>query len=188
MTLRVEVTDAALFLYPEFVQKANALETPGKGISLTPPTGRPGSTVENIVMSRSTAQKIVEAIDCAVATLTREQGMIVNLKFGWRWEGDRLVVSEPCGTNQTFDLLCKMDVYHWCESYFKNDLAEIRKRVGDYLERLGRDLFAAFGMMPKRRKKARKVTDEEFAEIKLYLESKGVKFTPNGASDETKPT
>jgi len=178
MKLRVEVTDAALFLYPEFVQKVNSLETPGKGISLTPPSGRPGSTVENIVMSRSTAQKVVDAIDRAVGTLTREQQMIVNVKYGWRWEGDRLVVSEPVGTNQTFDLLCKMDVYHWCESYFKNDLAEVRKRVGDYLDRLGGELFAGFAMMPKRRKKARKVSDEEFAAIKLYLESKGVKFNP----------
>jgi hypothetical protein len=176
MRLRVEVTDAALFLYPEFVQKANALETPGKGISLTPPSGRPGSTVENIVMSRSTAQKVVEAIDCALATLDEECKAIVAIKFGWRWENDRLVVAEPVGTKQTFDVLCKMDMFHWCERYYYERLEELRKRVGDYLESLGSALFAAFGMMPKRRRKIRKITDEEFKEVKKYLEDRKVKF------------
>jgi hypothetical protein len=58
-------------------------------------------------------------------------------------------------------------------------LEELRKRVGAYLDSLGRLLYAAFGMMPRKRKKARKVSDEEFKEIEEYLKKKRVNFTAN---------
>jgi hypothetical protein len=188
MILRTEVTDAALFLYPEFVAKANSLDTPGKGFKLTPSSQRPGSTVESVVMSKTTAECVVNAIDCAVATLSEDCQAIVSVKYGWCYEGDRLVTSEPMGTNQTYEILHKMGVYNWCDSYYKNDLAEIRKRVGNYLESLGPVLNMAFNAMPKRRKKARKVTDEEFAKVKAYLEERKVKFNPNGDDLEPKGT
>lgn len=178
--IKIETVDAALFLYPEFVAKARSLETAGKGMSPIPPsTNRPGSTVEKIVMDRQNAQNVVDAIDSAIATLDDDLRAILTVKYGWRWDNDRLIISEPVGTKQTFDLLCQMDAFHWCESYYYDALEELRKRVGAYLDSLGRLLYAAFGMMPRKRKKARKVSDEEFKEIEEYLKKKRVNFTAN---------
>lgn len=178
MPLKVEITDAALFLYPEFVLSSKSLFMPGKGFKLTPSSRKPSSTVENIVMSKTTAQSVVEAIDKAIETLSDECRAIITVKYGWHWEGEHLIVTEPMGTKQTYAVLHKLGEFNWCESYFKRDLQEIRDVVGKHLDELGSVLRQAFGAMPKRRKKARKVSDEEFEKIRQYLSDKGVNFTP----------
>jgi len=171
--LRVDVTDAALFLYPEFVLLSKSLSAPGKGFSLTPPSSKtPGSAVENVVMSKTTAERVVDAIDCAIATLTESERMILHLKYGWHYEVDRLVITPPVGTMQVYDILHKSGEYRWSESTFKCDLAEIRKRVGDYLDSLGPTLKVAFAAMPKRKKRVRKLTDEEFEKVRVWLEER----------------
>lgn len=167
------MTDAALFLYPEFVLLSKSLSAPGKGFSLTPPSSKtPGSAVENVVMSKTTAERVVDAIDCAIATLTESERMILHLKYGWHYEVDRLVITPPVGTMQVYDILHKSGEYRWSESTFKCDLAEIRKRVGDYLDSLGPTLKVAFAAMPKRKKRVRKLTDEEFEKVRVWLEER----------------
>ena len=186
MQLNPKVTDAALFHYPDFVAKSQTLTVAGKGLSLTPRNSKPGSSVENIVMTKSTAQNVVEAIDCAMATLDRDHRMIIEVKYAWHYEGDRLIVSEPLPMKLVYQQLLKQG-YRWSDRTMYDDLAEIRDRVGRYLDSLGSELLAGFGMMPKR-KRTRKVTDEEFGVAVDYLKARKVEFVEKKEEEEKIPT
>ncbi len=166
----MKAVDWLLFNYPEFVVHAKTTDNEQRGMTeFLPRVNRPKSPIERVVISRGFMQEVAQQIEVAVRALDEYQQQIVFVKYGWHWEGDRVVLTPPMRTTDTYAVLVERG-FHWSKEKFYDELRAVREIVKKYMHALSRTtLREVSNMMPRRRVK-RRVTDEQFETIVGYIQ------------------